>query len=171
MEETPQEYRRRLRGYLGKQNPFTLMAATTARLKRLLRRCSRADVVWRPAPKKWNIAEIVAHLAEVEIVLAYRLRMIASVKGVPIQAMNQNKWMLNAGYLVKDMQGAVELFDIVRNANLRFVRSLSQKKRNQYGFHAERGKESIMMVIKMYAGHDLNHLMQIEAILRRRDRL
>jgi hypothetical protein len=171
MEETPQEYRRRLLGYLGKQNPFTVMAATTGKLKRLLQRCSRADLIWRRAPKKWNIAEIVAHLAEVEIVLAYRLRMIASVKGVPIQAMDQNKWILNAGYLVKDVQGAVELFDVVRNANLRFVRSLPARKRNHYGFHAERGEENIMMIIKMYAGHDLNHLMQIETILRWRKHL
>jgi hypothetical protein len=31
--------------------------------------------------------------------------------------------------------------------------------------HAERGKETIPHLIQMYAGHDLNHLTQIEALV------
>jgi hypothetical protein len=31
--------------------------------------------------------------------------------------------------------------------------------------HAERGRESIQHLMRMYAGHDLNHLAQIERLL------
>jgi hypothetical protein len=35
----------------------------------------------------------------------------------------------------------------------------------QYGMHSERGKESIEHIVRMFAGHDVNHLQQIEKIL------
>jgi hypothetical protein len=31
--------------------------------------------------------------------------------------------------------------------------------------HAERGPESVETIAKMFAGHDINHLRQVEAIL------
>jgi hypothetical protein len=34
-----------------------------------------------------------------------------------------------------------------------------------YGIHSERGQETIEKVAKMFAGHDLNHIAQIEMIL------
>ena len=35
----------------------------------------------------------------------------------------------------------------------------------QFGIHAERGEESVERIVEMMAGHDINHLRQIEAIL------
>jgi hypothetical protein len=40
--------------------------------------------------------------------------------------------------------------------------------RKQYGMHSERGQESIEQMARMYAGHDINHLQQIEKILGRK---
>jgi len=31
--------------------------------------------------------------------------------------------------------------------------------------HAERGRETITHLLRLYAGHDLNHLSQIESLL------
>jgi hypothetical protein len=39
---------------------------------------------------------------------------------------------------------------------------------NYYGMHEERGKETVKRMTEMMAGHDLNHLKQIEKILRRK---
>ena len=35
----------------------------------------------------------------------------------------------------------------------------------QYGMHSERGQETIEQIVRMTAGHDINHLQQIERIL------
>jgi hypothetical protein len=56
------------------------------------------------------------------------------------------------------------MFRILRQANLALLRSLTPAEWNQYGIHAERGVESIRDIAMYYAGHDLNHFKQIEAI-------
>ena len=70
--------------------------------------------------------------------------------------------MKNSGYLIKDSKKAVELFRVLRQSNLAMLKSMSKKHWRYYGIHAERGEESIAHIVRMYAGHDLNHLMQIE---------
>jgi hypothetical protein len=53
-----------------------------------------------------------------------------------------------------------------RDANMRLVKSVPRKLWDNYGVHQERGKESVSRIISMVAGHDLNHLKQIERILK-----
>jgi hypothetical protein len=46
------------------------------------------------------------------------------------------------------------------------LKSVPRKLWENYGMHSERGKESVSRVVSMVAGHDLNHLRQIESILK-----
>ncbi|MEX2090434.1 MAG: DinB family protein [Bacteroidota bacterium] len=166
MNETAEEYISRLLGYLGDKDSIKIMSSTPKKLKKLIKSASKKELQKRPKPDKWSAAEIIAHLAEVEIVLAYRMRMILSVSGTPIQAMDQDLWMKNAGYIIADPKAALEMFTVQRENNLALLDSLSKEQWSQYGMHAERGKESITHIVNLYGGHDLNHLMQIEAILK-----
>ncbi|MEX0736471.1 MAG: DinB family protein [Bacteroidota bacterium] len=166
MNETAKEYISRLLGYLGDKDSVKIMSSTPKKLKNLIKTASKKELQKRPKPDKWSAAEIIAHLAEVEIVLAYRMRMILSVSGTPIQAMDQDLWMKNAGYIIADPKAALEMFTVQRENNLALLDSLSKEQWSQYGMHAERGKESITHIVNLYGGHDLNHLMQIEAILK-----
>lgn len=165
MQETAKEYTSRLLGYLGDKNPVEIMSSTPKKIKKLIKSASKKELQKRPKPDKWCVAEIVAHLAEVEIVLAYRMRMILSVDGIPIQSMDQDLWMKNAGYIIADPVAALEYFKVQREQNLALLDSLTKEQWSQYGMHDERGKESITHIVNLYGGHDLNHLMQIEAIL------
>ncbi len=164
MQETPQQYIRRILGYQQGRSPLAVQRATPARLARLLRGLSRAQLRRRPAPGKWSINEIVAHLADTELVGAYRLRMILSKNGTPIQAFDQDVWARTGNYNRVDPRLVLGMFRALRAANLRLIRSLPPRRLRHYGIHAERGKESVMRIIQLYAGHDLNHLRQIEAI-------
>lgn len=166
MKETVQQYMRRILGYQHGRNPLAVQRATPARLEQLLRGLNRAQLRRRPAPGKWSINEIVAHLADSEMVGGYRIRMILSKNGTPIQAFDQNVWARIGDYNRVDPGLALEMFRALRAANLRLIRSLSPQRLRQYGIHAERGKESVMRIIQLYAGHDLNHLGQIDAIRR-----
>lgn len=166
MKETVQQYMRRILGYQQGKNPLAVQRATPTRLVRLLRGLSHAQLRRRPAPGKWSINEILAHLADTELVGGYRIRMILSRNGTPIQAFDQDIWAGVGNYRRADARVALETFRALRAANLRLIRSLSPQRLRQYGIHAERGKESVMRLIRLYAGHDLNHLGQIEAIRR-----
>lgn len=119
-----------------------------------------------PAPGKWSVAEILAHLADTEVVHAYRLLMILSSNGTEIQAFDQDLWAKAARYDKVPVADSLDVFEALRRSNARLVKSLTPAERQQHGIHQERGKETVDHIERMYAGHDVNHLRQIETILK-----
>jgi hypothetical protein len=167
MQKVFQDYVKRILGNIGKIDPVKSQAATPRRIERLIRGASSRSLRRRPAPGKWSVGEILAHLAEAELVSGYRMRTILSSSGTRIQAFDQDDWARNGRYNRQDPARSMELFRALREANLRMLRSLSPKEWKRYGVHAERGNESIRKITTLIAGHDLNHLRQIEGILAR----
>ncbi|HEY7161471.1 MAG TPA: DinB family protein, partial [Acidobacteriota bacterium] len=70
----------------------------------------------------------------------------------------------NAKYLVARPDMALALLRNLRRTNVEFLNSLTQEQWDTYGIHSERGKESIRDIVRLYAGHDLNHLQQLERL-------
>jgi len=163
MKETPKQYIKRILGNLEDKDPLRVQAATVKKIERLVRRLSPAQMRRRPAKGKWSVAEILAHLSDTELVGGYRIRTILSKNGTQIQAFEQDDWARDGKYARRDPRESLELFRTLREANLRLLKSLSRRQWSNYGMHAERGKETIRRVVEMFAGHDLNHLRQIEA--------
>ncbi|HMF93802.1 MAG TPA: DinB family protein [Vicinamibacterales bacterium] len=165
MIETPQQYTQRILGYVDRQDPLAVQAATAKKLDRLIKGVSKARLRKRPAPEKWSVSEIVAHLADAEIVGAFRMRLVLGSPGVEIAAYNQDTWNTSGHYDARDPRKSVEQFRVVREGNLALLKSLSPEQWKHDGLHSERGRESIELMVRMFAGHDVNHLRQIEAIL------
>jgi hypothetical protein len=93
-----------------------------------------------------------------------RIRTILGAPGTPIQAFDQDDWAKAMRYREQDARSSLEAFCILRERNLALLRSLSPRQWKQYGMHQERGKETVARVTEMFAGHDLNHLKQIERL-------
>ena len=169
MTETFQEYTARLLALAAGADPFDVLAATAPRIGRAIAGRRTEDLQWSPAPGRWSIARIVAHLADSEIVFAYRVRMILSAPGTAIQAYDQDAWDRVQRSDKSDAHASLALFAAVRPATLRLLRSLNEEELERYGMHAERGKESVRHLLSLYAGHDRNHLAQIDRLLAERD--
>jgi hypothetical protein len=165
MQETPQEYIKRILATLGGETPLKVQASTPKKLVRLIARASPAKLRKRPAPGKWSVAEILAHLADAEIVTGWRMRQILGAPGTPIQAFDQDAWAAAGHYDQRDAKKSLEQFRAVREANLALLKSLRPEQWKQHGMHAERGVETIEHITCMMAGHDLNHLSQVERIV------
>jgi len=165
MSETPQQYTQRILGYVEGKDPLAVQAATAATLARLLEGVPTATLRRRPAPEKWSVSEIVAHLADAEIVGAFRIRFILGAPGAPVVAYDQGRWAVTGHYDTRDPRQSLEQFRALREGNLALLQSLDPGQWAHYGVHSERGQESIDRMVRMYAGHDLNHLQQIETIL------
>ena len=166
MAETIRQYKQRILSYTRGRKPLAVQRATPARLESLVRGRSRKQLARRPAPKKWSVAEILAHLADTEMAVGWRLRQVLSKSGIPIQAYDQNLWAASGKYAKRDPRQSLVLFRTVREANLRLLKSLSARQWKQYGVHSERGRESMADIARMIAGHDLNHMLQIQRILK-----
>ena len=65
-----------------------------------------------------------------------------------------------------DARVSLEVFRVLRENNLRMLNSLPRDLWENYGIHSERGKETIAQIVRMYAGHDLNHVAQVEKIVK-----
>jgi DinB superfamily len=167
MKETPQQYTQRVFSYIEGKPPLAVQAATAKKLARLIKGVPTPKLRKRPAPDKWSVGEILAHLAEAEIVAGFRMRLILGAPGTPIAAFDQDAWVTSGHYNKRDPRQSVEQFRGVREANLALLKSLTPEQWKHYGMHAERGQESIEHIVRMFAGHDVNHLRQIERILGR----
>jgi hypothetical protein len=111
------------------------------------------------------VAEILAHLADAELAISWRLRQVLTNNAIPIQAYDQNLWATTFNYARRDPRQSLANFRTLRESNLALLKSVPRKLWENYGVHAERGNESVSHVVKMVAGHDLNHLQQVERIL------
>ncbi len=167
MQETAQQYTQRLLSYGEGKDPLELQQAAPGKLATLLQGKSREELTRRPAPDKWSVAEIAAHLADAEIAISWRLRQILSTNEVAIQAYDQDSWASTFDYAHRDPQQSLELFRALRNSNVALLKSVPAKLWDNYGMHQERGKETIAHVVRMVAGHDVNHLEQIARIVSR----
>lgn len=165
MNETPQQYEQRILSYIRGKDPLVMLAETTEKLGQLIKGVATSKLRRRPAPEKWSVSEIIAHLADGEIVGAFRIRFILGSPGSPVVAYDQDKWVTSGHYEKRDPQTSAELFRVLRQANLALLDSLTPEQWKQYGIHSERGQESIEHIVRMFAGHDINHLQQIERIL------
>lgn len=162
MSETPQQYKERIENYLGTMDPIEILEATSARLEAFVIRLENQQ---KQLPEQWTAVEILSHLAESEIVYGYRIRKALNASGTPIEATDQNVWVKNARYLQNNPQLALSLFQTARKANISFLKSLTTQQLENFGIHSERGKESIAQMARMIAGHDINHLQQMEKLL------
>jgi DinB superfamily len=168
MPETPQQYTQRIIGNIEGKDPLQVQRQTAGKLARLVRGLTRKQLTRKPAPGKWSIAEIFAHLADTEIVGSWRLRHVIGNSGAPIQAFDQNVWASAFDYAKRDPAKSLEVFRVLRENNLAMLKTLPKELWENYGVHQERGKESVAHIVRMYAGHDLNHLAQVEKIVKNR---
>jgi hypothetical protein len=165
MRESASQYMQRILGYAEGQQPLKIQAASAKKLERLLKGVPAAKQRKRPAPDKWSVAEIMAHLADSEIVTSFRLRQILGSPGTPIPAYDQDAWAKACGYEKSDARNSLQTFRVLREANLALLKSLTSAQWQHHGMHSERGAETIERLVKLIAGHDLNHTRQIERIV------
>ena len=164
MPETPQQYTQRIFGFVNGKGSLDAQGETAETLARLIQSLGREQLSRHPEPSKWSITEILAHLVDAEIVVSWRMRIMIGQSSIPIPAVDQHAWAQTFDYQRHDSQISLETFRVLRENNLRMLRALPQHLWENYGIHSERGKETLADIVRMYAGHDLNHLAQVEKI-------
>ncbi len=165
--ETTQQYTARILSNVEGKDALKILKTTPKKIKKMINGVSDKVLHKKHAPKKWSVAEIIAHLAETELVLGWRYRSIAANPGVVIQSFEQDDWAKNSQYEKSNITEMLEMYSVLRNANLKFLAGLPKEKFEYSGIHQERGKETITHIMNMEAGHDLNHFKQIEKILKK----
>jgi hypothetical protein len=118
-----------------------------------------------PAPGKWSVTEIIAHLADAELVSLWRYRQMIEHDGSPLSAYDQDEWARIGKYSAAEAREALQLFTALRKLNLDMFSRLSPEEWQRGGMHAERGRVTVESLVRHVAGHDRNHLEQVQRIL------
>jgi hypothetical protein len=147
---------------LGTRDPLKVVATTARHLEQLSVALGPARIEESPGPGKWSPLEILCHLADCELVFAYRIRQALAEDQHVIQPFDQDLFARN--YAAYDAQAAMMTFSCVRQWNLMLLRSVPREAMAKRIHHPERGPMTFSELIETIAGHDLNHLAQLEAI-------
>ena len=149
--------------YLEGQDPLLVLASTAPALHALTEVLSAQQIELPSAPGKWNIREILAHLADCELVFCFRLRQTLAEDHATLQPFDQGVWAER--YAAYDFASAMALFQSARNWNLKLLATITAADRQRPVTHPERGTMTFWTIIETIAGHDINHLQQIEKIV------
>lgn len=166
MPETAEQYMQRILGYVEGEDAIKVQRTTAARLKKSIQGLTLKELKWRPEPAKWSIAEIIAHLADTEIVAGWRMRSVIGENGITIQPFDQDAWASAFDYRGRDTKRSLEVFRVLRENNLAMLHEIPRETWENYGMHLERGKETLAHLARMFAGHDTNHVLQVERVVK-----
>ncbi len=148
--------------YLDGRDPIPVITSTAEHIRTLLEPLSPAQADAPPAPGKWSAREILAHLADCELVFSFRLRQTLSEEHPIIQPFDQELWAKR--YAAYDLASALALFTAARNWNLKYLTTIDETDRHRPTTHPERGTMTFWTIVETMAGHDINHLQQLERI-------
>ena len=165
MAESFDAYLARIDGYVGGRDPMRILRATPRTLAKRISGATGRRLSARPAPGKWSVGEILAHLSEIELLWGYRVRTMLERDGPEIVGMDQEAWARLGRYGRRDPRASLALFSALRRSHVELLSSLSPKALARYGRHSQFGRLTIARVARLLAGHDVNHTRQIEAIL------
>ena len=139
-----------------------ILHETTNRIAFLLAKIGVDRSVVRPSPEKWSAAEIVAHLADCELVFAFRLRQTLAEDAPTIQPFDQDKWAACYGGI--GAGEALGVFGSLRRWNLTLIGKAMPAAADRVVTHPERGTMTFLTLVETMAGHDLNHLAQLQKL-------
>jgi hypothetical protein len=120
---------------------------------------------YKPAPDKWCILEILAHLADAEVINAYRLRQMLADKDPVIAPIDQDAWAKHLGYLESSVPELVALYGLNRHATLQLLRRTKPQDLEKSAHHPELKKPlTVADIVERIVAHGPNHLAQIERL-------
>ena len=149
---------------LGSRDPFEVLAQTPAALREAVAGLTPEQEATPELPGKWSVRQVVQHLADSDLVGAFRFRMVLAHDSPELPGYDQDLWAERLGYRDVPVATALEQFSFLRDLNLRVLRRAAPEDMGRVMRHAERGDEPLAHMIKLYAAHDLVHLRQIARI-------
>jgi uncharacterized damage-inducible protein DinB len=144
--------------FLNEDDAVEIISATPSRLAALIAGMTVEQVEAPTAPGKWSVRQIVTHIADCEIGFGFRLRQ--ALAGMSIQPFDQDAWAESYGRY--SLAAALEVFTALRAWDVALISGLSEADKEKKVTHPERGEMALWTIVETMAGHDRNHLAQVE---------
>lgn len=164
---TPEEadaYRRPALDALG-TDEAVVVQETEAELWRRVIEGAGAHLRTRPEPGEWSALECLGHMTDSELITSARYRWVLSESEPTLLGFDQAAWAARPDRVADDPALLLEVFGVLRRANVALWRRVPAAERGRVGLHAERGPESFELLFRLQAGHGRLHRAQAERAL------
>jgi hypothetical protein len=159
---TEAEFKRHLEA--AERSPKEIAAAVSGLPDKVLR--------YKPSADRWCVLEVLAHLADVEIVYGYRLRQMLADEKPVIAPMDQDAWARNLGYMNGAPAELIAFYGLARHHNLRILRPLQTADLHKSAYHPEMQRQTtVAEIVERMGGHGAGHLAQIEELKKAASRI
>lgn len=159
-------YQEKLMDLLGKREPIEVLSKTADVLATIVEKHTPEVMRTRPFAGKWTPNEIIGHLSDSEWVYGYRIRLILCQEKPVILGMDQDLWVAGQRHNERLPKDLLTMFRNQRAANIELWKRMTPADLQRVGKHNERGEESLGLMLKMNAGHDLSHIDQLSRYLK-----
>ena len=160
--DEPNDFFEKMVALVGGREPLDVLAATPAVLRQIVEQYTVSDLRCRPYPGKWTPNEILGHLVDHEIVSGFRFRSVLFGDEPVLQGYPQEQWVSGQNHQEGDLVEFLTTFQALRHLHLRLWRGLGENALKKVGHRADRGKESVALMLRTMAGHDLSHIDQMQ---------
>jgi DinB superfamily len=140
-----------------------ILSTTPSALSQIIKSLGPERAAEPIAPGKWSPAQVAFHLTDCEVAFGFRLRQTLAEDNHTVQPFDQDKWAESYGGMT--VAQALVTFAALRNWNLLLIRSALPANVDKKATHPERGEQSFGGMVELMAGHDLNHLTQLQKLV------
>jgi hypothetical protein len=151
--------------FLRGQDAVSLVKQFPDKLTAIVSELGTAGMALSLAPGKWTVRQILCHLADCEIAFAFRWRQALAEENHVVQPFDQDRWSNRYASLSAD--DALRTLVTLRHWNALLLDQLSPADWERELTHPERGRQTFRTLVETMAGHDRNHLEQLEKIAAR----
>ena len=165
-EQSASRYVRAVLELLGDRDPLDVLFETVEWCRQQVSRLTEEQLGRPEAEGKWSAAGVLQHLADAEVVWSYRLRRMLSEERPHLRGWDQDLWAERLGYDAADPDEALAVLAALRRSNLTLLSAASPEDLQRTAIDRVRGEETLGQMLRLYAGHDLAHMRQLDRIVR-----
>ena len=143
-----------------------LLEQTPIILEKLLHSAPQEVLQWKPAPDRWSISEVLAHLVDVEAMFSERVRRMVEEKSPHLPEFDEKaaQTKYSSGTAIEHLRK----FCHERDRTVTMLRYLPASAGACTGQHAALGTITLDQHMNEWAFHDLGHIRQIAELIRAR---
>jgi hypothetical protein len=148
------------------------LARTSGVLRAHVQGQSSETLTRRPSGKAWSQAEILAHLADYEVV-CFQDRIEHILRGEPFRSLDADERAAEIPYAAIKPSTSLEMFERERGRSLARIRQLFPHQLDRRALHIGVGEMTLARLLTEWVDHDLSHIRQLVTtaaeIFRRKD--
>jgi hypothetical protein len=148
--------------YLGERDPMSVLESTVDRITALTKELTPEELAAPLPSRTWSTHDIVAHLADLELVTSARCRWILFEENPKLIGYDQDPWINGWRREEEPFEETLHRLRVLRNSQLRLFRKCSEADLARKATHQDHGEITLGFLRSLVAGHDMNHLLQLE---------